>query len=174
MNKEEAAFAKALIQTVVALLLPGGAQSGPLVGAAVDGLLASRATTHNFDQLLREKARAISQSMLAAEQAGLVNPGSGYAAVTDLTSILSRVSITPALLVQFEFDTDRLWKYFLEVGSPNLAEASLGRRGRLESALREIAESVLLLAPELPMVRLEFMREVLRRVPPRADAMNPG
>ncbi|MCI4428256.1 MAG: hypothetical protein JHC40_03705 [Burkholderiales bacterium] len=174
MNKDEAAFAKALVQTVVALLLPGGAQSGPLVGAAVDGLLASRGTSQNFDQLLREKARAISQSMVAAERAGLVNPGSGDAAVTDLTSILARVSITPALLLQFEFDTERLWKYFLEVGAPNLAEASQGRRGRLESALREIAESVLALAPELPMVRLEFMREVLRRVPPRADAMNAG
>jgi hypothetical protein len=174
MNKEEAAFAKALIQTVVALLLPGGAQSGPLVGAAVDGLFASRASPQNLDQLLREKAHAISQNMLAAEEAGLVNRGSGYAAVTDLTSILARVSITPALLVQFEFDTDRLWTYFLEVGSPNLAEASQGRRGRVESALREIAQAVLALAPDLPMVRLEFMREVLRRVPPRAGALHAG
>ena len=174
MDKEETAFAKALIQTVAALLLPGGAHSSPLVGAAFDGLLASRGPSQNFDQLLREKARAISQSMVAAERVGLVNPGSGYAAVTDLTSILARISITPARLVQLEFDTDRLWKYFLEVGSPNLAEASQGRRGRLESALREIAESVLALAPELPMVRLEFMREVLRRVPGRAGTISDG
>lgn len=39
---------------------------------------------------------------------------------------------------------------------------------RLEAALQEVAEAVLEFAPDLPAVRLEFMREVLRRLPPVA------
>jgi hypothetical protein len=168
VNKDDTALARAFVEAVVGLL-PGGAHATTLVGIATERLLASRGPAAQFADVLHSKAQSISKGLLAAEREGLLNPGSGHAAVIDLTGILERVSITAEMLVDMGLDVDRLYAYLLQVAEPNLREASQGRRGRLEAALREIAEAVLALAPELPSVRLAFMRQMLRpRVPPAA------
>jgi hypothetical protein len=161
VNKEDAALARALVEAVVGLL-PGGSHASSLAGIAAERLLASRGPAAQFADILQSTARSISKGLIAAEHEGLLNPGSGHAAVIDLTGILERVAITPAMLVDIGLDVDRLYEYLLQIAEPNLREASQGRRGRLEAALREIAEAVLAIAPELPSVRLEFMRQMLK------------
>jgi hypothetical protein len=163
MTKEDIALAKSLFRVVVGLL-PGGAQSDPILSALIDKLLAVRSpSAGQLDRAVTDAAREISKKMVAAEQSPEISKGSGHAAVIDLTGILERAEITPVLLVQFELDTDRLYIYLTEVARVNLDEASPGRRGMLEDALRQIAATVMALASDLSSVRLEFMKEVLRR-----------
>jgi hypothetical protein len=167
MDNQSGALAEAMIDTVFKLV-PALENAGPLTKFVVRSLFPDGEGAHRvIERTMRRHAQRIADDFLAAERAGHINPGSGHASVTDLVGILERTTMTPAFLIELGLDVDRLWAHMQEVGAANFKEASVGRAGRVRGALREVAEAILEAAVELPAVRLGYMREVLRRLPPR-------
>ncbi|MBL8516535.1 MAG: hypothetical protein JNM76_06150 [Betaproteobacteria bacterium] len=130
----------------------------------LSGFLAGR-EDNSISARLKRSAEDIAGFLVAVEEAGHTNPGAGYSARVDFLAIMGKTDLTPARLIALGLDRDWLFAYLEAVGKDELAEASQGRRGRVRDALRQFADAVLEIAPDLPPVRLEFMRVMLRDRP---------
>lgn len=163
MKKDEIQFAKALFDATIGLV-PGGNAAKGFAAPLFERMLAT-SDIASIEQASKKQAAEIRAYFMALQDSGLINPGSGHAAAADFAAIISKARITPRLLIDLDLDTEKLWQYLLDIGKEELAEASQGRLGRVRQALREYAAEILNVAAELPSVRLEFMRAMLRRLP---------
>jgi hypothetical protein len=163
MNKQEALFAKALFEATISLV-PGGGNAKAFAAPLFDRMTATTDIT-SIEQASKKQAVEITRYYLALEEAGYINKGSGHAAAADFSAIIGKATITPRMLIEFNLETDQLWQYLLKTGEAELAEASQGRRSRVIQGLKDYAEALIQAAAELPTVRLEFMRAMLKRLP---------
>src|SRR5437868_8217765 len=149
MKSQDAKFAAALFGALVGLV-PGGSHAKDFASPILERILSNNgrdADLSNLQSILRRKADEIVRLFRLMEEDGRVNPGSGYASAFDLISIVEKAKLTPRLLIELRLDTDLLWEHLQKVGAPELAEASTGRRARVTRGLREVAETVLEIAP---------------------------
>jgi hypothetical protein len=161
MDSEQAKIAEGVLLAVIGLL-PGGSSAKELAKPLL-GKLLSVSDPAPGAKVLKERAQEIADYFIALEQAGHTNKGSGFSASFDFLTIIDKTEITPRLLIDLELDRDRLWEYLQDVGKHELTDASQGRRARVLDGLKQFADAVLEVAPDLPAVRLEFMRAMLRR-----------
>lgn len=164
MTKQEKQFVKAVMLGLAALL-PGGTAVKGLADPLLEQLLKEEKDS-SIARAAAEKVQDLCKHFHAAEEAGVVNQGTGYAAAADFAEIVRKASITPRLLVDLQLDPQRLAAHLKTVGDEELREASQGRRGLVLNGIVSFADAVIEIAPQSSGVQLEFMRSVLRNIAP--------
>jgi len=167
VDKQEKQFVKSVL-LAFASLLPGGNAVKSLADPLLDQLI--RETKDNpLTRAAKETVETLSRGFHAAEEAGVVNRGTGYSAAADFGEIVRKAGISPRLLVDLGLDPGRLEEHLRRAGADELREASAGRRGLVLDGLRVFSTTIVEAAPQSPAVQAEFMRAVLAANKPPRD-----
>ena len=100
---QDAELTKSLVDALVKMLfemVPGGNYAKPFISPLLDKVFGNPGgDAANVERMIKAKSRSLAEYFIAVEGAGQVNPGTGYAAGTDLVGILRRSQVTARLLI---------------------------------------------------------------------------